>query len=117
MAGARIRKVNEAIREVLSHHVTEGLSDPRIGFVTLTAVETSSDLAHARVFLTILGPRKKRAEALEGLRSARGVLQAHLGRELHMKRTPTLEFVYDESIDHGMKMDALIDRATADGPA
>jgi ribosome-binding factor A len=110
MPGARMRRVNEAVREVLSSHIAGDLKDPRIGFVTVTAVETSPDLRHARVYVSVLGDEGKREEALAGLRSSRGVLQGHVGDELRMKRTPTLEFVYDESIDRGMRISELLDR-------
>jgi ribosome-binding factor A len=109
MPGARMRRVNEAVREVLSAHITEDLKDPRIGFVTVTAVETSPDLRHARVYVSVLGDDAERAEALTGLQSSAGFLQSKLGAELTMKRTPTLQFLYDESIDHGMRINELLD--------
>jgi ribosome-binding factor A len=105
-----MRRVNEAVREVVSGHITEDLKDPRIGFVTVTAVETSPDLRHARVYVSVLGSDEQREEALAGLRSSAGFLQAKVGAELRMKRTPTLEFRYDESIDRGMRISELLDR-------
>jgi ribosome-binding factor A len=108
MPGARMRRVNEAVREVLSAHIDD-LKDPRIGFVTVTAVETSPDLSHARVYVSVLGDDAERGEALAGLQSAAGFLQSKLGAELTMKRTPTLQFLYDESIDHGMRINELLD--------
>jgi ribosome-binding factor A len=111
MAGARMRRVNEAIREVVSAHISEDLSDPRIGFVTVTAVDTSPDLRHARVYVTVLGDEHARTAALDGLDSSRGFLQAQVGSELTMKRTPTLEFRYDESTDRGIRVSRLIDEA------
>jgi ribosome-binding factor A len=115
MASARMRRVNEAVREVVSGHISEDLSDPRIGFVTVTAVDTSPDLRQARVYVTVLGDEHERSEALAGLTSSRGYLQAQVGAELSMKRTPTLAFVYDESTDRGMRLSQLIDE-TAPGP-
>ncbi len=109
MPAARMRRVNEAIREVVSAHI-EDLRDPRIGFVTVTSAETSPDLSHARVYVTVLGEREARAEALAGLESSRGYLQAQLGSELRMKRTPTLEFAYDDSTDRGMRIASLLER-------
>ena len=109
MPGARMRRVNEAVREVLSLQLAAGLKDPRIGFVTVTAVETSPDLRHARVFFSVLGDATAREEAHAGLRHSRGFLQAQLNSELHMKRTPTLEFVYDETTDRAMRMEELLD--------
>jgi ribosome-binding factor A len=112
MPAARMRRVNEAVREVVSAHIAGDLKDPRIGFVTVTGVETSPDLRSARVYVSVLGKQSEREEALAGLDSARGFLQAQLGAELRMKRTPTLEFTYDESIDRGMRMEELLSEVT-----
>ena len=105
----RMRRVNEAVREVVSARIAEGLRDPRIGFVTVTAVETSPDLRHARVYVSVLGSEEERAATLEGLESAHGVMQQAVASELRMKRTPTLQFVFDESIDRGMRITELLD--------
>ena len=103
-----MRRVNEAVRQVLSEALPE-LQDPRIGFVTVTGVETSPDLRQARVFVSVLGSAKKRERSLEGLAAAHGVLQSHLARELRMKRTPTLVFEYDPTVEEGVRMSKLID--------
>jgi ribosome-binding factor A len=104
-----MRRVNEAVREVLSERISEGLKDPRIGFVTVTAVETSPDLRHARVFVSVLGGATERERTLEGLGSSHGVLQAAIAHQLRMKRTPTLDFVYDDSVDRGMRISELLE--------
>jgi ribosome-binding factor A len=104
-----MRRVNEAVREVLSARIAEGLKDPRIGFVTVTAVDTSPDLRHARVFVSVLGDAGQREQTLAGLRSSHGYLQGRIADELRMKRTPTLEFVYDESVDRGMRISELLE--------
>jgi ribosome-binding factor A len=104
-----MRRVNEAVREVLSARIAEGLKDPRIGFVTLTSVDTSPDLRHARVYVSVLGDDVERADTMAGLGSAHGLLQQAIARELRMKRTPTLQFVFDESIDRGMRISELLD--------
>jgi ribosome-binding factor A len=108
MAAPRMRRVNEAMREVLSTHITEDLKDPRIGFVTVTAVETSPDLSAARVFVSVLGEPAEREDALAGLRSSRGLLQSHVATELRMKRTPTLTFVHDDTAERGMRIERII---------
>ena len=105
----RMRRVNEAVREVVSARIAEGLRDPRIGFVTVTGVETSPDLRHARVFVSVLGSDQERAATLAGLDSAHGVLQQSVATELRLKRTPSLQFVYDESIERGMRVTELLD--------
>ncbi|HLB17953.1 MAG TPA: 30S ribosome-binding factor RbfA [Gaiellaceae bacterium] len=108
-----MRRVNESVRQVLSEAIGQ-LKDPRIGFVTITGVETSSDLRHARVYLSVLGAERKRAQTLAGLEAARVLLQAQLGRELRMKRTPQLAFEYDPSVERGVRMTKLIDELAPD---
>jgi ribosome-binding factor A len=109
----RMRRVNEAVREVVSQGVGE-LKDPRIGFVTVTGVETSPDLRHARVFVSVLGSESKREKTLTGLAAAHGLLQARLARELRMKRTPQLAFEYDPTVERGVRMTQLIDELAPD---
>jgi ribosome-binding factor A len=109
----RMRRVDAAVREVLSEAVGE-LKDPRIGFVTVTGVSTSPDLREARVYVSILGSEDERAKTLEGLSAAHGVLQSRLGRELKMKRTPRLTFEYDPTVERGVRMSRLIDELAPD---
>src|SRR5690606_33590533 len=99
MAGARMRRINEVLREVVSAAVSSDLSDPRIGFVTVTSVETSPDLRSAKVFVSVLGDEREREATLEGLRSSHGVIQARIAAETRMRRTPTLTFHYDDTIE------------------
>src|SRR3712207_3439068 len=108
-----MRRVNEAVKEVLAAALPE-LKDPRIGFVTITGVETSPDLRHAKVFVSVLGSEKKRERSLEGLEAAHGILQARLARELRMKRTPQLTFEYDPTVERGVRMTKLIDELAPD---
>jgi ribosome-binding factor A len=109
MSGGRMRRVDEAMREVLSGAITQGLKDPRVGFVTVTAVETSPDLRHARVFVSVLGEDPQRDRTLAGLRSAHGFLQRRVASELTLKHTPTLEFLYDDSVDRSLRIQALLE--------
>jgi ribosome-binding factor A len=113
-----MRRVDEAIRQVIGDAVGAGLKDPRVGFVTVTDVRTSPDLRHARVYVSVLGEHGEsaaepdRADTLAGLASAHGFLQQRIAAELHLKRTPTLEFTYDDTTDRAMRVEALIDEAT-----
>src|SRR4029450_8062444 len=109
----RMRRVNAARRRVLSEAIGE-LKDPRIGFVTVTGVETSTDLREARVFVSVLASEPERERTLQALSAAHGVLQARLGRELRMKRTPQLAFEYDPSVERGVRMGKLIDELAPD---
>lgn len=103
-----MRRVNEAVREVLSMAIGSELKDPRIGFVTVTSVTTSPDLRHARVYVSVLGDDAQRAESLEGLASSRGYLQRRVATELTLKHTPQLDFAYDDSTDRGMRISELL---------
>ena len=109
-----MRRVNEAVREVLSEAVLD-LKDPRIGFVTVTGVETSADLRHATVYVSVLGGEKKQRSSMSGLDAAHGVLQARISRELRLKRTPQLAFAYDHAVEHGVRMSKLIDELAPGG--
>ena len=110
MASDRLRRVDEAIRQVLSDSVTQDLKDPRVGFVTVTAVKTSPDLRHARVHVSVLGDADAREASLAGLRSAHGFLQRQVATELRLKHTPTLQFAYDETVERAQRLTDLIDR-------
>jgi ribosome-binding factor A len=108
MNAGRMRRVDEAVRAVLSDVIASDLKDPRVGFVTVTGVKTSPDLRHARVFVSVLGDEDARSASLEGLRSAHGFLQSRVASELTLKHTPTLTFEYDDSVDRGMRITELL---------
>jgi ribosome-binding factor A len=109
MASSRMRRVNEVIRQVLGDVIAKDLKDPRIGFVTVTDVDTSPDLRTARVYVSVLGDEADREKALAGLQSSHGFLQGRIAAELRMKRTPTLTFHYDESVDRAVRISRLLD--------
>lgn len=117
MSSGRMRRVDEAMRAVLSDTITRQLKDPRVGFVTVTAVKTSSDLRHARVLVSVLGDDPVREASLAGLRSAHGYLQRRVAGELRLKHTPTLSFEYDDTVDRGMRIAELLDEASSRGDA
>ena len=108
-----MRRVNESVRAVLAEAVGE-LKDPRIGFVTVTGVDTSPDLHQATVYVSVLGSKKKRDATLAGLQSSHGVLQELVNKELHLKRTPQLTFQYDPTVERGVRLSRLIDELNAD---
>jgi ribosome-binding factor A len=115
MSTDRMRRVNEAIRQVIGDAVASDLKDPRVGFVTVTDVRTSADLSHARVYVSVLGEPDTREATMDGLRSAHGYLQRRIAGELHLKRTPTLEFSYDDTTDRAMRLDSLIEQEVEAG--
>jgi ribosome-binding factor A len=108
-----MRRVNESVRAVIADGLGV-LKDPRIGMVTVTGVDVTPDLREARVYVSVLGSERKRRETLAGLASAHGVLQARINRELNLRRTPTLSFAYDESVEQGVRMTHLIDELAAE---
>jgi ribosome-binding factor A len=103
-----MRRINEVLREVVGAAIAE-LSDPRIGFVTVTSVETSPDLRAAKVHVSVLGSDQEREETMLGLRSSHGVVQSKIAAETRMKRTPTLSFHYDPTVEQGMRISQLLD--------
>jgi ribosome-binding factor A len=109
--GLRLLRINESIKETLSSVITaEGLKDPRVGFVTVTGVETSADLRHARVFVSVLGGRTERDLTMTALEKSRGFLQAKINASLHMKRTPQLQFLYDDTLDNALRLERAMRR-------
>jgi ribosome-binding factor A len=108
-----MRRVDGAMKAVLSEAIAKDLKDPRVGFVTVTGVKTSPDLRYARVYVSVLGDDPERTASMDGLRSAHGFLQSRLAGALKLKHTPSLTFEYDESVDHGMRITQLLnERAT-----
>jgi ribosome-binding factor A len=108
VASYRMRRVNVAIKEIIGSALAKEVKDPRIGFVTLTGVDTAADLSHAKVFVSVYGKQAEKDATFEGLRAARPFLQRLISDELHLRRTPNLEFVYDVSVDQGMHIQAIL---------
>src|ERR1700749_4242173 len=108
MSGERMRRVDVAMRQVLGDALAQDLKDPRVGFVTVTAVKTSPDLRHARVYVSVLGDEEIRSDRLLGLNSAQASRQKRVASELPLKHTPKIDFAYDETIDHGMRITEIL---------
>ena len=113
MSGQRMRRVDEAMRQVLGEAISKELKDPRVGFVTVTDVKTSPDLRHARVYVSVLADAPAREATLAGLRSAHGFLQGRVADELHLKRTPELRFELDETAERAARLERLIEETGA----
>jgi ribosome-binding factor A len=112
--GIRLLRINESIKETLSSVITaEGLKDPRVGFVTVTGVETSPDLRHAKVYVSVLGDKVQRLGTMQALEHSRGYLQTRINTGLHMKRTPQLDFFYDDTLDKALHIEKLMQREEA----
>jgi ribosome-binding factor A len=111
VASYRMRRINEALKEIIGDALAQELKDPRIGFVTLTGVDTAPDLSRAKVFVSVYGKQAEKEATLEGLRAARPFLQRLIGDELPLRRIPTLEFLYDSSVDRGMRIQAMLKKS------
>jgi ribosome-binding factor A len=116
MSGERMRRVDEAMRQVLGDALASDLKDPRIGFVTVTDVKTSSDLRHARVYVSVFGAGDAQEATLAGLRSAHGYLQGRVAGELRLKRTPELVFELDHTAERAARLEQLLQDEEARRP-
>ena len=110
---SRADRVVEQIRRELAELLHSEVKDPRIGMITLTAVEITPDYAHAKVFFTTMLGTERVPEILAGLKKASGFLRREIGRRVRIHTTPELHFVYDDSIDRGANLSKLIDEAVA----
>ncbi|HEX6307920.1 MAG TPA: 30S ribosome-binding factor RbfA [Longimicrobiales bacterium] len=117
MASKRIARVNEQIRRELTGLLQVEVRDPRIGMVTITGVEVSPDLYHAKVHYSVLGSDEERSSAAEGLRAAAGFLRTEIGRRMHIRRAPELHFAYDDTLQHAMHIERLLKEARASSGA
>jgi ribosome-binding factor A len=113
----RLRRVADQIQRELAALVRGELKDPGVGMVTFTGVEVSPDLAHAKVFFTVLGDADGREATASALQRAAGFLRSMLGARIKLHNTPELQFVYDESVESGIRLSHLIDEAVASDAA
>ncbi len=107
----RQRRISDQIQRTLSELIRDELKDPRVGMITLTEVQVSPDLAHAKVYFTMLGDDAARAQTKIGLSRASGFLRSMLGRQIKIHNTPELHFFYDSSVESGVRISRLIDEA------
>jgi ribosome-binding factor A len=104
----RPERVAEAIRQTVAAFLTSDVRDPRVGFVTVTAVEVSPDLSHARVRVSVMGSDEDKVKSLEGLTSAARFLRAQLARELPLRVAPEIRFELDRGLDHAQQIDRVL---------
>ena len=109
----RLRRMADVIQRELSALLRVEVKDPRIGLVTITDVDVSPDLAHAKIFYTTLAEGEVRAHTQEGLRRAAGFLRTSLGQRMSTHVVPELRFQFDDSVERGARLSQLIDEALA----
>lgn len=110
---ARSERVNDQIQRDLSEIIRSELKDPRVGMITLTAVEVTPDYAHASVYFTMLEGKTSVEDTLFGLQKASGFLRSELGKRIKIHQIPQLKFKFDESLERGISLSALIDKANS----
>jgi ribosome-binding factor A len=116
MASQRMRRVDGSLREVLAAAIADDVTDPGVGFVTVTSVETSGDLRHAKVYVSALGDTDEQQATLDALNRAKRLLQSSIARALRLKYTPVLEFYLDDSARRAVRLDALLKHDEAPTP-
>ena len=109
----RTARVAEEIQKVLGERLSRGLRDPLPGFVTIRAVEVTTDFAFAKVFVSVFGSDEQKQAAIEGLRAQKGALRKEVGTKIRLRQTPDLQFVLDESAERAARVHALLDEAKA----
>ena len=107
----RIRRIADQIQRELAELIRLEVKDPRVGMVTLTDVEVTADYGHAKVFFTLLGSEQALHETEQALQHAAGFLRTQLSHRLRLRTVPQLHFVYDASVERGMRLSRLIDEA------
>ena len=115
MSGHRLDRVRNLLRQVTSQIVPQ-VKDPRVGFVTVTDVEVSADLRHARVYVSVLGDAETREATVAGLNSARGFVRREMTSQISLRHIPDLSFHLDTSLDHGMRVNELLKEAQKQPP-
>ena len=106
----RREKLRELIKEEVSNIFQREMKDPRIGFVTVTDVEVSSDLSHVKIYVSVFGDEPSREETMRGLESATGFVRSELGRRIRLRHTPEVVFKFDRSIERGARVLELLDK-------
>jgi len=117
MSGSRREKVSDLVRDEVARLIHSELHDVRIGFITVTGVSMSNDLKHARVFVSMLQEGTARDQAMDALAAARGFIRRRIGQTLRLRYTPEISFRIDPSIAYGAKIEELIEKTHAGGPA
>lgn len=114
MGQLRMERVQELMKQELSKIILQDLKDPRIGFVTVTAVDVSSDLRNAKVHVSLMGSEQQIADSWRGLQSSRGFLRREIGHRVRLRYTPELTLELDKSVDYGVHIQELLQQIKKD---
>jgi ribosome-binding factor A len=110
MGQVRLDKIQELIKQEVSTMILRELKDPRIGFATITRVEVSGDLRHAKLFVSIMGSEEQKSQTWEGLKSSLGFIRSELGKRIRLRYTPEITMQLDTTLDHSVKIQELLDK-------
>lgn len=112
----RVARVAELIKREVSQMLLNGIKDDRVGsgMVSVTGVDVSGDLQHAKIYVSIYGSEEAKAETMAGLKSATGYVRSELGQRVRLRRTPEVIFIEDKSLERGMRVLSLLDRIGSD---
>ena len=108
MAELRANRVAEQMKKELGDILTTKIKDPRVGFVTVTDVEVTGDLQQATVFISVLGNEKEKQDSLLGLSKAKGFIRSEIGQRIRLRKTPELQFEFDEALEHGNRIETIL---------
>ena len=106
----RPNRVGEQMKKELGEIISRKIKDPRIGFVTVTDVDVTGDLQQATVYISVLGDQEQRENTLKGLAKAKGFIRSEIGQRIRLRKTPEINFEFDESIDYGNRIDTLLNQ-------
>lgn len=114
MGQLRLEKVQEFIKQEVSQIILTEMKDPRVGFVTVTRVEVTGDLRNAKIYVSLMGSDEQKVATLRGLQSALGFMRTEIGKRLRLRVTPELSIHLDESLDHSVRIQTLLDQIKRD---
>lgn len=104
----RANRVAEQMKKELGGIISQKLKDPRIGFVTVTDVEVTGDLQQATIFISVLGNESEKEATLAGLMKAKGFIRTEIGQRIRLRKTPEIEFAFDDSVEYGNRIESLL---------
>lgn len=115
MGNVRANRVGEQLKKELSEIFQRELKDPRIGFLTVTAVDMTGDLSQAKIYISVLGSEEQKENSLKAIAKASGFIRSEIGKRIRLRHTPELIFKFDESIDYGNKIEKLLAEINSKG--
>lgn len=108
MSNIRANRVAEEIKKEVSDILAQKIKDPRIGFVTITDVEVTGDLQHAKIYFSVLGDEEKKEETLVGLAKANGFIRSEIGQRIRLRKIPEITFLFDKAHEHGTRIESIL---------